>query len=265
MFGKYHEQQKKVLNLVEEFTSSSIQKKVNKEKRLKLFVEEQSGAEVNSTATTVANSTYQQVCDFISEFQDDDASKICESKLSQSEKNVKLSAYLTTIQKEYSDCEAKPKCKSKMTKAQKDNAISILNFLKQLSDELPKNVTLTQDSRKQAARAKAIKIAKEKVELRKKALKDKELEHHKKILEEQKHKKSLHIIEEDETSAEAKKVHIEEMMKEEPVNQNDNSKNEAAEKQKEKIKDDQKAQKEKEAIKEKEALKENDAQKEKEA
>ena len=41
IFGEYHKQQKKVLNLVEEFTSSSIQKKLDKEKRLKLFVDEQ--------------------------------------------------------------------------------------------------------------------------------------------------------------------------------------------------------------------------------
>ena len=77
----------------------------------------------------------------------------------------------------------KEKCKDKMTKSQKDNAIQIAKFLKQLSDELPKKdenqnsgnqTSLTQEKLekkdygkeklKQAARAKAMKIAKEKVE-----------------------------------------------------------------------------------------------------
>ena len=54
----------------------------------------------------------------------------------------------------------------------------------------PKNQTLTEkkdnskESLKKAARAKAIKIAKEKVEARKKALKLKQKAHHEKVVEE---------------------------------------------------------------------------------
>lgn len=58
------------------------------------------------------------MCTFIKDFEDDDANKICDdSKDSQPEKTLKLSTYLTSIQKEYIDCEQKEKCKSKMTKS----------------------------------------------------------------------------------------------------------------------------------------------------
>ena len=132
-----------------------------------------------------------------------------------------------------------------MTKSQKDNSLQISSFLKQLSSEMlpgKKNQTLIEKSKdipfsketlKKAARAKAIRIAKEKVEEKKKALKQKQKAHHEKVVEEQKkHKKSLHINAEEneqpekeseeqsedakaEAKAKAKKAHIDEMMKDE--------------------------------------------------
>lgn len=58
------------------------------------------------------------MCTFIKDFEDDDATKICDDpKTSQADKTLKLSTYLTSIQKEYLDCEQKEKCKSKMTKS----------------------------------------------------------------------------------------------------------------------------------------------------
>ena len=52
----------------------------------------------------------QQVCTFISDFEDsdtDEMQKICDptSKLKKSDRMAKLSKYLGSIQKEYTDCE----------------------------------------------------------------------------------------------------------------------------------------------------------------
>ena len=68
-----------------------------------------------------------------------------------------------------------------MTKAQKDNSAQIASFLSQLSlqQNLPKNSTTltekkdTKENLKKAAKAKAQKIVKERIEERKKALKEK--------------------------------------------------------------------------------------------
>ena len=41
IFGKYHEQQRKVLSQIQSFSKNSIQKKQEKSSRLKAFVQEQ--------------------------------------------------------------------------------------------------------------------------------------------------------------------------------------------------------------------------------
>ena len=135
IFGRYHEQQQKVLSQIQDFAKTSIQKKQEKEERLKQFVQEQTEGENKKTV-----SVQQEVCSFIAEFQDGGNDKFCDphSGLSQQERAKKLLEYLKDVHKEYDECESSDKCKSKMSQAMQDTSGNIKKFIGKLSEEANK-------------------------------------------------------------------------------------------------------------------------------
>ena len=140
IFGRYHQQQQKVLAQIQDFTKTSIQKKQEKEERLKAFVQDQTEGESKSTAS---KSVTQEVCGFIAEFQDGGNDKLCDTQngLSQKERGKKLLDYLKDVYKEYSECESSDKCKAKMSQPMQDTSANIKKFIGKLSEEANKGET----------------------------------------------------------------------------------------------------------------------------
>ena len=149
IFGRYHEQQQKVLAQIQDFAKTSIQKKQEKEERLKQFVQEQTEGENKNKATI---SVEQEVCAFIAEFQDGGNDKLCDAQggLSQKERGKKLLEYLKDVYKEYNECESSDKCKGKMSQAMQDTSSNIKKFIGKLSEE-----AMTGDKTSQATKEEA--------------------------------------------------------------------------------------------------------------
>ena len=101
-------------------------------------MEGQSASLALDAESSKGKSAQQEVCNFISEFQDgedESIQSVCDisnSAMTIEQKSEKLEAYMNGINKEYDDCQKNEKCKSKMSDEMKENSKIIQVLIKKI-------------------------------------------------------------------------------------------------------------------------------------